>query len=285
MRTKDLENLGFDRNFIRQCIDKGIITPERVFSWNIIYADYAPQEYTQKDVELLWYTNLCRKMGFSYENIKTLINGGEVNLRQSLNYFIDKYTKEIEELKALIKFMKFVKCIGFIPSAPQKVLDVKGFSEFLETFTEDLNKENNMQLLSKVVEDVLNIEDMETVDEITVEKISQEAKMLLPTLSEDDGKCLAIEFEKISQNLELKPNHSIIQDSIAQICLIYTTALDMSTWDFVTNYIEVMSYDSDYVLIIKKAFGDEFVSFLQDALVQYLIMKEPDKIKQLMLNK
>ena len=130
MKTKDLEKIGIDRNFLRQCEKQGIVKPNRKESDWIIHEEYKAREYSQKDIETVWDAQLYRKMGLSYSQIKSIMDGENIPLRDDLNNTIQRYEEEIKELETLIRFAKYVKGIGFLPTMPQEEVGGDSFSSY-----------------------------------------------------------------------------------------------------------------------------------------------------------
>ncbi len=135
---------GIDRNFIRECEKQGIIAPKRNDSIDIINKQYVPRDYTQNDLETVWCAYLCRKMGMSYTQTKKYIQGEEISLRDTIISVIQKYENQMEEIKALISFMEYVKTVGFIPSPPKELLGSRNFKDFLLDFMIYLDKDHKI---------------------------------------------------------------------------------------------------------------------------------------------
>ena len=160
--------MGIDRNFLRQCEKQNLIKPKKAYSEWIIHEEYTPKEYSQEDIETVWNAYLCRKMGLSYNEIRKLSQGEEISIRDSLNDLIQKYESQIEELKALTDFMRYVKCFGCLPSMPNIIMGSKNFKDYLIDYMEYLDKDKQLKKILTIVEYISQVDD---VLEIPTEKI------------------------------------------------------------------------------------------------------------------
>ena len=62
-----------------------------------------------------------------------------------------------------------------------------------------------------------------------------------------------------------------------------SNTLDLSAFDFATSFLKILSNDSELGEVYKKLLGKSTCDFLIDALVQFLIIKEPEKVRKQLL--
>ena len=284
MRTNDVIKLGIDRNFLRQCEKQSLISPKKIRSEWIIHDEYMPREYTQDDIEIVWNAYLYRKMGLSYLQIGQLFQGEEFSVRDSLADLISKYEEQIEELKALTEFMRYVKGVGFLPSPPDTLMGSKNFKEFLLDFMKYLDEDKKIKRVLDVAEIFNNVSDLENMNDENIEAIELAKNEIAPHVTEDISNGLALALLALQDVVGQKPESKEVQDVVHKVyhyqkLLVNNEAL--SPWDFATSYILMLSYDSDISRMYKKIISDEAFEFFKDALIEFLIIEEPEKIKKL----
>ena len=284
MRTNDVIKLGIDRNFLRQCEKQSLISPKKIRSEWIIHDEYMPREYTQDDIEIVWNAYLYRKMGLSYLQIGQLFQGEEFSVRDSLADLISKYEEQIEELKALTEFMRYVKGVGFLPSPPDTLMGSKNFKEFLLDFMKYLDEDKKIKRVLDVAEIFNNVSDLENMNDENIEAIELAKNEIAPHVTEDISNGLALALLGLQDVVGQKPESKEVQDVVHKVyhyqkLLVNNEAL--SPWDFATSYILMLSYDSDISRMYKKIISDEAFEFFKDALIEFLIIEEPEKIKKL----
>ena len=91
-------------------------------------------------------------------------------------------------------------------------------------------------------------------------------------------------FAKLKDMLHLSPKSQETQGVIHEI-FNYQKKLEnneeLSAWDFATKYIYGISLDSDIKVMLINLFGEETLDYFQKALIEFLIIEEPEKIEQL----
>lgn len=280
MRTNDVLKLGIDRNFLRACEDHSLITPERVDNEWITNKNYVPREYSQKDVETVWNAYLYRKMGFSFDEIKTLNKGEEVYTRASLTKLIKKYENEIEELQAIVDFMKYVKGLGFIPTPPSESLGSSDFKGYLRDFIDDLDKDKTVKKIIEFVGAVADVNDLELISDAETANIEMLMNELSQSFNEneidDNGKM----FLSLKDKMHLDPMCQEVQEIIGFFYDFQKRTNNdytISAWDFAYSYIYLLIPDSDISAFFKKALGEDGFEFLLSALLAFLKINEPEK--------
>lgn len=287
MRTLDVTKLGIDRNFLRSCETHGLIAPQRIDSDWIINKNYMRRDYSQKELEIVWNAYLYRKMGLSFEQIKALNNGEKVYTRASLANLIQKYENQIEELQAIVEFMKYVKGVGFVPSPPDILMRSTDFKSYLIDFINHLDKDRKIKKFFEFVEQVSDISDFEKMSDDDLGEI--ETIMGEVTLNVDE-----VEIEnhgKMLLSLKEKTHLNPISDEVQEIILYMynyqkkaNNDNDLSAWDFAMNQIYVFSFDSDFSNFYKTILGEDAFKFLKKALVAFLKNQEPDKFREYINN-
>ena len=285
MRTQDVIKLGIDRNFLRQCEDKHhLINPKRDDGVWINDESYKPRDYSQEEIEIVWNALLCRKMGLSFEQIKKLINGEEIRIRDSLNELIEKYKRQIEELKVIIEFMQYVKGVGFIPNPPKSLMGSNSFIEYLTDYIKYLDPEGKMKQVINIAESISNMSDIETIGEDEIDNIELVSTNLAPHFSETDRDEYAATFMLLKDKTNLDPASKEIQNIIHKI-FDYQKKLnntsDLTAWNFAVGLIVMISNNSDLSETYKKLLGESTCDFFVDALIQFLIKEEPEKVESI----
>lgn len=284
MRTNDVIKLGIDRNFLRQCERQSLISPQKIRSEWIVHDKYMPREYTQEDIEMVWDAYLYRKMGLSYLQISQLFQGEEFSVRDSLSDLITKYEEQIEELKALTEFMRYVKGVGFLPSPPDTLMGSKNFKEYLLDFMKYLDEDKKIKRLLDVADILNSAFDLENLNDENIEAIELAKNEIAPHVTEDISNSLALAVLELQNVLNKKPDSKEAQEVVHKVyhyqkLLVNDEAL--SAWDFATSYILMLSYDCDISRMYKKIISEEAFEFFKDALIEFLIIEEPEKIKKI----
>lgn len=288
MKTQEVIKSGIDRNFLRECERKGLIDPQRNDNEWIIDKRYTPREYSQEEVETVWNAYLYRKMGLSYSQIKKILQGEEIPVKDSLNALIEKYENQIEELKVLIEFMSYVKGLGFIPTPPDILIESKNFKDYLIDFIKYIDSDKKMLKFFNAIDSISDIQNPDIVDENQLNKIENLVKELEPNINEADMNNCALALLDIKEKTNLKTNCKEIQNNIHKLFEFQkklSNNNDLTAWQFATSYIGLLSYDSDISAMFKNFLGEEAFKYLIDALISFLIIEEPEKVAEIRLNK
>lgn len=282
MRTKDIIATGIDRNFLRKCIEEKIIHPEKQDNEWIINKNYIPQEYTQEDLEKVWNAYLYRKMGLSYTQVAALLNDEYVNLRMPLKSLIQKYENQIKELQSLVEFMKYVKCIGFIPAPPIQTMGSKTFNEYLIDFINYIDEDKKIKKFMPITDLLSESSSLEKLNYGDINDIENLSKEISPHITDKDKKEYSKIFEILNSKMSLEPNNKEIQDLIEELYILqkkFTNNPDLPVEDFVFSYIGILCEDSDLNAVYKNMFGDNLTEYLIRALLEFLQIKEPNKYR------
>ena len=283
MKTQDITNAGIDRNFLRECERQGLISPKRNDSEWIVNKNYKPREYSQEEVEMVWNAYLCRKMGLSYAQIKDLMQGEEISVRTSLSELIRKYEQQIEELKALIEFMKYVKGIGFVPKPPDVLMGSGNFKNYLTDFIQYLDEDKKLKKALGLMEYISEIDDIQNLLTEDIDLIEALSHGLMLEINEEDSEAYSSAILKIKDVTHLSPSCDEVQNVIHRI-FYYQKRLNhnenLTAWDFASGFVFLFSYDSDTSVAYKKILGEKAFDFFIKALLEFLVIQEPDRIKR-----
>ena len=282
MKTQDITKSGIDRNFLRACEDKEIISPKRTDSEWIVDKDYIPRDYSQEDVEKVWNAYLCRKMGLSYAQIKSLMQGEEISVRDTLNDLIKKYEKQIEELQALIEFMKYVKGIGFVPSPPNTLMGSTDFKNYLTDFIEYLDKDKKLKKMLGFMECISEIDDIQNPTTETIDQMETLLHDLPSDITNEFVETYSAPWLKLLGMVNLAPSCNEVQSLMHEIYYNQKQLShndNLTVLDFVYGFHSMLSHDSDMSMAYTKCFGEKAVDFFKKVLLNFLMIQEPDMFK------
>lgn len=284
MKTQDVVKSGIDRNFLRKCVTLKLIEPKKIDNEWIVNKNYVPCDYSQEEVEIVWNAYLYRKMGLSYAQIQDFTQGKEINIRDTLNYLIKKYEKQIEELQALIEFIKYVKGIGFIPSPPDTLMGSTNFINYLTDYIEYIDKDKKLKKTLNMLEYISEVDDTQSLKTEDIDQFETLYNKLAPETNKDDNNAYSLAFSELNDMVHLNPSCDEVQNVIHKI-FYYHKRLDhnnnLTAWEFASGFIYLFSHDSDTSVAYKKILGEKLFDFFNKALVEFLVIQEPDKIKQI----
>lgn len=284
MKTQDIINSGIDRNFLRECERQGLISPKRNDNEWIVNKNYKPREYSQEEVEIVWNAYLCRKMGLSYAQIKELNHGEEISVRNSLNELIRKYEQQIEELRALIEFMKYVKGIGFIPTPPTMLMGSTNFTSYLTEFMNYLDKDRKLKKALGALNYLSEIEDIQNPTDEAINRITVLSDELIQGINEEDNDAYVSAVFELKDMVHLSPSCDEVQSVLQKIFYYYKRLYQdeaFTAWDFASGFIFMFSLDSDMSVAIRKMLGEKSFDFFKKVLVEFLVIHEPNRINQI----
>ena len=284
MKTQYITNSGIDRNFLRECERQGLISPKRNDNEWIVNKNYKPREYSQEDLEIVWNAYLCRKMGLSYAQIKDLTQGEEISVRNSLNELIRKYEQQIEELQALIEFMKYVKGIGFVPTPPNVLMGSTNFTNYLTDFIQYLDEDKKLKKVLGLMEYISEVDDIQNPPTEDLDRIEVLSHGLMSEFNEEDSEAYSSAILKLKDLAHLNPSCDEVQNVIHRI-FYYQKRLNhnenLTAGDFASGFVFLFSYDSDMSVAYKKILGEKAFDFFNKALLEFLVIQEPNKIKRI----
>lgn len=234
-------------------------------------------------MEIVWNAYLCRKMGLSYAQIKDLTQGEEISVRNSLNELIRKYEQQIEELQALIEFMKYVKGIGFVPTPPDKLMGSVNFTNYLTDFIQYLDEDKKLKKVLGLMEYISEVDNLQNPQAEDLDKIEILSQDLMSEINEEDSDAYSSAILKLKDMTHLSPSCDKVQNIIQEI-FYYQKRLNhdenLTAWDFAFGFFFLLSYDSDMSVAYKKILGEKAIDFFSKALLEFLVIQEPDKIKR-----
>ena len=288
MQTKQVLDKGIERHFLRKCIRLGIISPPQTITKFTRNKTYAPYNFSQKDVETVWNAYVAFKMHFSDEEMKQIAMGENLPVRDSLEEHIFELQKEVEELQAIIEFMRYVKGLGTFPAPPSELIGGKTLAEYLYALINHLDEDRNLKSLinmAEIVNSSANIEDISDEQGKEIEKISLSLvptegvrelgdanyKVLMHILSIQN---LGAESEEVQRWVE------IYCLAGAEMNRIINPELNIGTFEYAIGIIALMAPDSDISLMYEKLLGKDSVNFLLEALAYYLENDDSEKYKR-----
>ena len=282
MKTKEVLSYGIDRNFLRQCEHKGLIDPPRIDHEDIIDKDYTRREYSYKDVEIVWNAYLCRQMGFSFEEIQKLNNGESLSLRNSMQKMIEDKEREIEELQAVVKFMRLVKAVGVMYPLAYNQNNSKSLADHINSCLDEADKHKALSTTVQLC-DLLNAE--EYTDEIDDQfnQILDNSDIYSSEEYKELKQRFIDEMMLIIEHSNLQPGDDEIQNHIHKIAEIQNQ-IDKLGGSKVTvkssaiGILLTLIRDGDYRTFFLNLLGEEFVSYLIEALRIYLDIDDIAKI-------
>lgn len=281
MKTKEVLSSGIDRNFLRKCVKEKVIIPKELDNEDIINKDYIPYDYSQEDVETVWHAYLCRKMGLSYDEIKSLNRGEEIGIKNSMNELIRKYENQIAELEVIIEFMKYVKGFGFIPAPPTELIGSTDFKDYLTDFIEYLDEDKMLKKFLNFAESVTEVENIEEIDSEFLDKGEELYEGV--EIRTEVGDAYTSAVLELKKKIHLSPSCDEVQEIINQIFNCYKILNKngkITAWEFAESHILLLSYESDISAAYAKIFGEETVGFFMSSLGTFLAIHEPDRIEK-----
>ena len=133
--------------------------------------------------------------------------------------------------------------------------------------------------------DILNnTSDLENLNDESIEEIELAKNEIAPHVTDDVSNGLALAVLELQNVLNQKPESKEAQEIIHQVYHYQKLLVNnetLSPWDFAISYILMLSYDSDISRMYKKIISEEAFEFFKDALIEFLIIEEPEKIKKL----
>lgn len=121
------ENLGVSRKALRIFEKKGLMPKN-----NGKYRDYS-----NEDINCIWSIRVLQGIGFTLEEIKSLINDENCNYDVSLEKKIKELQEKKEKVDKHLRYAKTIKLTGRIPSIPKEKMGSVRFEDFHE---KSLNK-------------------------------------------------------------------------------------------------------------------------------------------------
>lgn len=125
------EHLGITRKAIRNYEKKGILPADFCRNENKY------REYDDKALTILWNIKLLQWIGFSCEEIKSIVKDNNPNFRELLEGKISILQEKRGEIEKAIQIAKTIKLTGQFPSV--KEVGSVNFEEFIKKVAEDYN--------------------------------------------------------------------------------------------------------------------------------------------------
>ena len=233
MKTNDLVKIGMERHFLRRCENHGLISPIKIDGKDIINKDYKPREYTEKDVQTLWSIYLYEKIGLTYDEIKKMLNGEEINMRSSMSNLIIKYEKDIEELRLLVDLMKLIKSVGIIPCPPENA-KITTFVDYIKNFIKQMISDNSINKVIDIMGYLADLDFEKENIENLLQTIWNKDESIEQSLASIEKKSSPIKFEKMEEfytillslknELHQSPSSKNIQAVIDNLYNLYKAA-------------------------------------------------------------
>ena len=282
MKTKEVLSYGIDRNFLRQCEKKGLISPPRIDHEDIIDKDYMRREYTVNDVEVVWNAYLCREMGFTFEEIKMLNSGATLPVRKSIQKMIEDKEREIEELKAMIKYMKVIKAIGVMYPIPHNTNSSMSLADHINGSLEAADK-NKMLSTAVDICELLDIDEYNNEVDKKFDCIIERSEIYSSQKYQQLNDLLIEELGFIAEQSDLQPNDDNVQSHVANMLKIQNQIDELcrnktTVESSAIGLLLILVRDGDYKTFFINLFGEEFVTYLIEALRIYLDIDDIAKI-------
>ena len=267
MQTKQVLDQGIERHFLRKCIRLGIISPPQTITKFTRNKTYAPYEFSQKDVETVWNAYAAFKMHFSDEEMKQIAKGENLPVRDSLEEHILKVQKEVEELEALIEFMKYVKGIGCFPAIPSEMIGGTSLAEYLHGLIDYLDKDRKLKSLINVAEIVNAAENINDISDEQGEEIEKLSMSLMPS---DEARKLGDANHKALLHILSIQNLGAESQEVQKWIKIYCLAgaemnrannpeITISDYEYALGMFALIIPDSDIGLMYEKLLGKDTV--------------------------
>lgn len=303
MQTNDIVKLGIDRNFIRECERQGIINPNRSDGKMIVDENYRRREYSQLEFETIWGSYMLRKIGFSFAEIKQWLNGKNINFRNRINSSIEKFEQQIEELKSMIDFMKYIRGMNTFPNVPTELNEVSNFNNFLQQHMRNIDPEKTKL---EVLEDIHRMLELSKIpsDQITLKQklelrgLEKKHEKLTYFFMKDKSNTSVIQYAKeaagyfeLFGNLLLKNNkditHSEIQNLIWEIYNKFKMIIDkpnLKPFEFAWIMCNFFSEDSDMMEYMINEMGRENVELFCNSALEFARIEDAETYNS-MINK
>lgn len=280
MRTKDVIKMGIDRNFLRECERKRIISPERENGLDIsgYYGssrrNMRKRIYTQDDVEMVWCTYLYRQVGLTYPQIRDFLNGEEVKTRNSILNRIKEIEKEIEQKRALLDFMEHIKNLGFIPIIHTKKMNSDNFTQYLY----DSIKYINDNYINKEQITYVNqlIDKIERGEEVVCDE--QELLNVFNDLDLDMLNNFNKGIEQMVTAIKYGEDSEEMQSAVESFYKMLTPAVVKDKNEFTDICDFLFFYENGFSLSLEKELGRENFETLKTALAIYYLKLKKYKI-------
>lgn len=145
------ENLGISRKALRIYEREGLM-PENKNS--------LPRDYSEEDIERIWFIRVMQGMGYTVKEIAALVNGSdteELDFQESIARKVMDLERKKEEIEKHLGYAKTIKLTGRFPSRPEEIGTMK-FDEFYEKAIEGWNINNDPQTetFQEITELILN---------------------------------------------------------------------------------------------------------------------------------
>lgn len=292
MRTKDIEKLGIDRNFLKACYKKGheIIKPKRIPCKDTYNENYYPCEYSQEDIEIIWNAYLCRKIGLSFKEIKDLNEGKEVKIRESLASIIQKKEEDIAELQAVVEFIKYIKGIGldFLPFLPEKPMGSASFKDYIKDYMDYVDKDKKIKKLLNMISDAAEITDYDNVSKTEVESFETFYSEILGEINKEKAEDFALTLYNFKENLPENPRDVDVQTAVKKLIDFqrnFKADKNKTDWEICGTYLIVLNRDSDFRKFYENLIGEKGIKLLKGGIVFYLIEHYPEQFDKNIIEK
>ncbi len=283
MRTKDVIKMGIDRNFLRECERKKIISPEREVGIDIsgcygnATRNMKKRIYTQSDVEMVWCTYLYRQVGLTYPQIRDFLNGEEVKTRNSILNRIKEIEKEIEQKRALLDFMDHIKNLGFIPIIHTKKMNSDNFTQYLY----DSIKYINDNYINKEQITYANqlIDKIERGEEIVFDE--QELLNVFNNLDPDLFNNFSKGVEQMVIAIKYGGNSEEMQSAVENFYKVLNPTVVKDKNEFIELCDFLFFYENGFSVLLEKELRKEDFETLKTALAIYDLKLKNYKISKI----
>lgn len=146
------EHLGVSRKAIRVLEEKGLMPPNEKGSY---------RDYTDDDIERIWRIKILQGMGYSLNEISSMVdsitNDEDIDFNSSIAEKIKQLEAEKERVEKYLGYLYAIKSSGRFPTRPKEMGTI-AFEEFHEKALNEWNINNNPALkqCQEVVDKLLN---------------------------------------------------------------------------------------------------------------------------------
>lgn len=280
------KNMGISGKTLRVYENRGLLKPAR----NPINGKY--REYSEEDLERIWFIKLFVKLGYSLDEIEDMINASCFDFRESISRKIEKMEEEKGRLEQLIGYLKQIKETGLFPIFPQKMGDVK-LMEFLDFFSQNWNINADLQskisyqmveyALSKSETEWSETDGIHMLEKIILKPESEWNEEDIDQLNELFGTVLknmggALIRDAYYKRLALLSNHDVSHPSVQSLVqkiydfernYLFSEFSDKITPQWYMEHTPAYFMDSDIAILNERKFGKENCEFIVKAIVYF----------------
>lgn len=270
------KNMGISKKALRVYEKKKLLKPNR-------NPKNGYREYTEEDLERVWYIKLFVELGYSLKKIENIIHDSNFDFRESMSEKIEILEEKKRQLDLLIGHAKFIKAMGIMPAVPKEMGSIK-LKDFIDYSYKELNVDADEQLkmLYQILQFAIsktgtewNDEDMKQLFEQVISKPEPEwnEKDVFPIfklLEEVDAKNLLnidLYWEELAELSQYDISHPKVQELVKKDYdfernYIYPDFSDKMTPQWFAQHTPAYFSGSDIAILNERRFGKEKCEFM-----------------------